>query len=274
MRADSLAAFNHQLAQITSDFTGRVSFSAACLDTGQFLSHGGDCKHATASVIKLPILVHALLCVEEGEIALDHPISLREEEKTPGSGILSHLSSGLTITLRDACMLMNIISDNTATNMMIDLLGVDSINQRMRGLGLHETVLFRKVYGSDPNISEANLQFGVGVSTPNEMVQLLSWIATDTLGLGAQQPLMREILGKQFYREGIPRLLSADYKYEGKTGAVDGVRNDVGIVTTPASKQIAIAIFCDEMPVPLWTVDNPGLLIIARLAKLVVESLA
>ena len=274
MQNESHVDFNQQFSQVSAGFDGRVSYSATFLETGRFLSAGGDLKHATASVIKLPILVHALLSVEEGIVALDQPITLREAEKTPGSGILTHLSDGLTITLRDACMLMNIISDNTATNMLIDLLGVEAINQRMRNLGLPETTLFRKVFGADPNISGANLQYGLGVTTPNEMVRLLSLIATDALGPGVQQTLLREILSKQFYREGISRLLSAEYKYEGKTGAVDGVRNDVGIVTTPNGKQIALAIFCDQMPAPLWTADNPGLLTIARLAKLVVESLA
>lgn len=265
---------SHELLETAAPhFEGRISYAAENFDNGRAISFGGGNKHATASIIKLPILVHALLCVEEGTLSLDRPIKLVESEKTPGSGILTHLTDGLTIPVRDVLMLMNILSDNTATNMMIDLLGVDPINQRMRQLGLRVTTLFRKVYSSDLSIPEENLKFGLGVTTPDEMLSLLKLIATDQLGLETEQLLLRDILSKQFYKDGIPRMLPTEFKYEGKTGAVDAVRNDVGIVTTPNGVQIAIAIFVDKLPVPNWTADNPGLIAIAKLAKLIVEYL-
>ncbi|MEP6754813.1 MAG: serine hydrolase [Chthonomonadales bacterium] len=260
------------LKQAAPDLNGRISFAAENVGTGQRLAFGAENKHATASVIKLPILVHALMEVEEGRLSLDTTVTLVEAEKTPGSGILSHLTEGLTIPVRDVLMLMTIVSDNTATNMMIDLLRIEPINACIRSLGLSVTTLFGKVCTTDRNIAEENVKYGLGVTTPGEMVDLLKRIASADLGLTTMQPLLREILSKQFYQDCIPRMLPPDHIFEGKSGSVDEVRNDVGIVTTPSEDQIAIAVFADDLT-PNWTTDNPGKIAIGKLSRLLVEKL-
>ncbi len=262
---------------------GTLHFAVADVQTGQTLRYHADTKCKTASVIKLPILVHVALCVQEGSLSWDEKLTLTDGEKVDGSGILTQLSAGLQLSLRDICTLMTIVSDNTATNMMIERVGVEAINRRMRGMGLSVTTCFRKAYSPDTDASRA---YGLGVTTPDEMLNLITRIAKNEMGYkvgdaaadraegGSAQPEgeavcadLRRVLAAQYYRDGIPRLLPEDWKYEGKTGAVDAVRNDVGLVTTPDGKTYVLALFCQNLPLVQWTSDNPGLLALARLAK-------
>jgi beta-lactamase class A len=259
-----------EIEEFARRFAGRISLKARNLCTGETVAFHADRKCPTASVIKLPILVHTLLLAQEGSLFLDETVIVGEEDKKPGSGILTHLDTGRKLSLGDACALMIALSDNTATNLVIDRVGVDEINDRMRSLGLKETTLHRKVFCSGPPVSPSNARYGLGVTTPREIVRLLAMIQGDQIGDAPTCRKIRNILGKQQSRDAIPRYLPASYKFEGKSGAVDHVRNDVGIVKTDAGQEIAIAVFISDIPQVLWTADNPGQLAIARLAQMVV----
>jgi beta-lactamase class A len=265
------SSIKQAIEEITAGFEGVLSFAAKDLQTGRTLLYHADRKCPTASVIKLPILVHALLLAREGGISLDEIVVLREADKTPGSGILTQLSPGLTLTLRDCCTLMIALSDNTATNMLIDRVGIDAVNARMRSLGYAETTLFRKVFATGKPVSPANKRYGLGVTTPREMMRMLAEIHACRIGDQETCGQLRTILGKQQYKEGIPRYLPSGCKFQGKSGAIDHVRNDVGLVTVADGHDIAIAVFCQKMPHVLWTVDNPGHVMIAKVASAVVN---
>jgi beta-lactamase class A len=163
---------------------------------------------------------------------------------------------------------MTIVSDNTGTNMVIERLGIAAINARMRALGLTVTTCFRKTYSPD---TPESAEFGLGVTTPNEMLRLLTLLANGAIGDTETSANILTILAAQQYRDCIPRLLPADWTYAGKTGAIDHVRNDVGLVTAPDGRRFALALFCQELPVVQWTADNPGMIALARLAKLLVR---
>lgn len=263
-----------EIEEFAKSFDGRISLQARDLTSGGTISHHADRKCPTASVIKLPILIHALMMAREGELFLDEMTIVGEEDKKPGSGILTQLSTGHKLSLADACTLMIALSDNTATNLVIDRVGLDAINDRMRTLGLKETMLHRRVFSSGPPVSASNARYGLGVTTPREMVRLLSMIQSGQIGGPETCRLARAALGKQHYRDSIPRYLPPTYKFEGKSGATDHVRNDVGIITTDDGREIALAILISEIPVALWTADNPGHLAIARLAEMAVKHFA
>lgn len=263
-----------EIEEIAAGFEGEISVAAKDLRTGEIVSRNPVRKCATASVIKLPILVHALLLAEEGLLDLDARLELKDSDKTPGSGILTQLSAGLKITKLDACVLMIALSDNTATNMLIDHLGIEPVNQRMRSLGLPDTTLFRKVFAGGTPISSANHKYGLGVTTPRDMLRLLSLIHARKAGGTETSARIRTILGKQQHRDSIPRLLPSTSKFQGKSGSVDAVRNDVGIVTLEDGREFALAVFCQKIPRPLWTADNPGHLAIAKLSAALVRHFA
>lgn len=263
-----------RLLEIEAGFAGKIGLAAKHLGSGRTILWHADAKRPTASVIKLPVLVHALMLAHDGRISLDDRVTLDEADKKPGSGVLTHLSDGLTISLRDACMLMIALSDNTATNLVLDRVTIEGVNERMACLGLRDTRIFRKVYSDGPPVCAENARYGLGVTTARDMMRLLALIHGGVVGGAPVGVEARRYLAAQMYRDGIPRMLPAEWTYEGKTGAVDAVRNDVGLLTGPGGDVIAVAVLCSNMPTPLWTADNPGLLTIARLARLVVECLA
>jgi beta-lactamase class A len=267
----SMPDIYQQIEEIAAGFQGVISLAAKDLRTGASVLYHADRKCPAASVIKLPILVHVLLLEREGFLSTDEEVSLSAESKVPGSGILTQLSEGLTLPLRDACTLMIALSDNTATNLILDRTGVQSVTDRMRALGYPRTKLFRKVFSSGPPVSEENRRYGLGVTTPRDMLRLLSDIHSGRIGDAQTCARIRAVLGTQHYRDGIPRLLPASYQFQGKSGAVDAVRNDVGFVTVAEGRDIALAIFCQKMAQPMWTADNPGWLVIARLARALVD---
>jgi beta-lactamase class A len=266
-----LSDIQETIQQVAGELDGEVSLSAKDLKTGRTIAYHADRKCPTASVIKLPILAHVVLLAREGSLSLEETVTLRDADKTPGAGILTQLSSGLKITLRDACMLMIALSDNTATNLLLDRVGIEGVNTRMREMGLSQTKLFRKVYSSDPPVSAENRRYGLGVTTPREMLRLLTMIYEGRVGDKDSCAQMRHFLGAQQYRDGIPRLLPPTYLFQGKSGAVDRVRNDIGYVIVPDGTTVALAIFCQNLGTVLWTEDNPALLTIARLSQEIVR---
>jgi beta-lactamase class A len=252
------------VSELEAQCGGTLHFAVRDLQTGDTLRCHADERCKTASVIKLPILVHIALCVREGSLSWDEKMALTDAEKVDGSGVLTQLTAGLELSLRDVCTLMTVVSDNTGTNMVIERVGTEAVNSRMSQLGLPVTTCFRKAYSPD---TEASKAYGLGVTTPDEMLALLIRLAGNEIGDEAVSKDILHILAGQFYRDAIPRLLPEDWKYRGKTGAVDAVRNDVGIVEMPDGRRYALALFCQNLPIVQWTADNPGLLALARLTR-------
>ena len=215
-------------------------------------------------MIKLSILVHAAMAVGEGALSWTEPLILTDEEKVAGSGVLTQLGAGLSLSLRDVCVLMTIVSDNTATNMLIERLGVAPVNERMRSLGLPLTTLYRKSYTPD---TDASREFGLGMTTPDEMVDLLQILADGRAGSSAVSEEVLSILAGQCLRDSVPRALPPDWKYAGKPGGIDGVRNDVALVTAPDGRKFALAVFCQDLQDLQWTPDNAGVLAIGRVTR-------
>jgi beta-lactamase class A len=175
---------------------------------------------------------------------------------------------------------MVVVSDNTATNLVLDRITADYVNQQMDKLGLPATRSMRKVLGSNPNSANgfsragrdpANVRFGLGSSTPHEMVTLLERIEAGKVVSAEASAEMLKILKRQQDHNGIARRMDA-MEVANKAGALDHLRSDVGMVYSPRGK-IVMAITCDDIPDVDWTSDNPGLLLIARIAEILVKSL-
>nr|MBA3247664.1 serine hydrolase [Pyrinomonadaceae bacterium] len=199
---------------------------------------------------------------------------LTKEKKAGGSGILFEFGDGLKLTLRDAVNLMIVVSDNTATNLVLDVLTAEAVNARMDGLGLKKTRALRKVFGggvSRAGEDPALKPFGLGVSTPREMITLLEKLERGEVVNPAASKEMIELLKRQQDHRGIGRTLNG-VEIGSKAGALDHLRSDVGILYTKRGR-IAMAITCDEMPEVIWTVDNPGYLLLSRLSLLLIEGL-
>jgi beta-lactamase class A len=253
---------------------GQVFLFARNLDTGAEVGLRGDERVRTASTIKLAVMVEAFDRVARGEARWDEPLTLGPETKVSGAGILPEFAPGLKLTLRDAVHLMIVISDNTATNLVIDRLGADAVNARMDALALKQTRLLRKVLGggdSKANQDPANRRFGLGVSTPREMVALVEQLERGLVVSKDASAEMIAILKRQQVHDGVGRTLRG-VTVAHKTGALDRLRSDVAIVYTERGR-IAMAITVDDLPEADWTVENPGLLLLSRLSVALIEGL-
>ena len=131
-------------------FPGTVYLFAKNLDSGESYGLRADERVRTASTIKLSIMVTAFAAVEQGGARWNEELTLRESEKISGSGVLHELSDGVKLPLGDLVRLMIVVSDNTATNLLIDRFTADAVNQQMDRLGLAETRCLRKVRGDGP----------------------------------------------------------------------------------------------------------------------------
>ena len=272
--AGNLEALDKHVRAEISQFKGKVSLFAKNLETGTVYELGGDEIVQTASTIKLAIMIEAFARVAEGKAKWTDELTLTKDKKVGGSGILPVFGEGLRLTFRDAVTLMMILSDNTATNLVIDVLSADAINARMESLGMKETRLMRRVFGGGESAEgkkEENKRFGLGRTTPREMVMLVEKLERGEIISSAASKEMMDLMKREQGTNGIWRNQWRIPKAT-KSGALDALRSNVGILYDPRGR-IAMAITCSEMPDVIWTVDNPGLLLMSRLSEIITEEL-
>lgn len=274
-------ALTAQLHALIAAHQGKVALYAADLRSGKSVAIDADTPVPTASVIKLAVLFEALKQVQAGRVRFDDRLTLTKADQVPGSGVLRLFDTPLAPTFDDALTLMIDVSDNTATNLAIDHLGLTNIDGRMRSIGLSNTWLYKKVFtpASGP-LPADQPRYGLGKTTAREMASLIERFATCVLNApdspSTATPEDRALcdhalrmLKNQFDRNGIPRYLG-DLETANKTGALDDVRNDVAIVYAPAGP-VVISAFTYDNNDRRWTVDNRGELLLATLAKTIVD---
>lgn len=258
------------------DFSGKVWIYAKNLDTGKDYALRADEQVRTASTIKTAIMAETFRQVEGGKLKWTDELVLTKENKKGGSGILFEFSDNTKIDLKTAVHLMIVVSDNTATNLVLDKVGADNVNDFMDSLGLKQTRSLRKVFGGGESkalLNDEKLKaFGLGVSTPKDMVKLLEMIENGKLISKAASAEMLEILKRQQLKDGIGRGLSDNVSSASKSGALDKLRSDVGIIYTSRGR-IAMAITTDDMPDVFYNQENPGLKMIWNLSQILQDGL-
>jgi len=265
-----------RIREAAEGFEGVLGVSVKHLGTGESASLNGDEPFPTASVFKVPVIVALYGMVDAGTASLDEKTVLREGNKVPGSGILKELSPGLEIALRDLVTLMMIVSDNTATDLVTQRVGLENVNSTLRRLGLERTrvvadcrdILFDLIDLDDLPEEEKTLamfeerahvttlggswSLGVDendVTTPNEMLRLLEMIvggeAASRESCDAILDTMRRCqtggyrIGKYLPREKV--------EIAHKTGSIPGVRNDASVVTLlDSGERYILACFTKE----------------------------
>ena len=269
-----MARLDRQVRAEVAAFTGRVSLFAKNLETGSSYGLAEETRVQTASTIKIAIMVEAFAQVAEGHLGWGDTLRMTEADKVGGSGVLREMTAGLSLTLMDAVTLMTIISDNTATNLILDRLTADAVNDRLDGLGLPEIRSLNKINGGAPSRAAsdpANQGFGSGVATALSMVALMEKLGRGQIVSPETSAEMIALLKRQQRRDGIGRS-RPDLPLASKPGGLDLLRSDVGILYTEWGP-VAMAITCDQLPQPLWTPDNPAFLLMAHLSELIAEGL-
>jgi beta-lactamase class A len=293
-QAEPDAGLEMQLHEIAVAHHGKVALYAAQLNTGKTVGLNADAVVQTASVIKLTILFEAMEQVRTGKAHWDDKITLGPGDGVSGSGLLLFLDTPQTLTLKDILTLMIVMSDNTATNLAIDKIGLDAVNARIAWMGLKDTHLYKKIGkpATEPMPADQP-KYGLGKSTPAEMAEVMERIglcALDGQGrlrLASSKTISEsdaaicgvamKMLRNQFYRETVPRYLEKLDSTEtgsgtaSKTGSLNAVRADVAIVAGKSGPMV-LSIFTYENTDTGWTVDNEGEVTIANLAKSIVEA--
>jgi beta-lactamase class A len=268
---------------------GKVAFYAEDITTGQTVSLNADTPVQTASVIKLTVLYEAFEQIRASKVHFEDRIVLQHSDQVSGSGILTFFDTPQEITFKDVLTFMILMSDNTATNLAIDHLGLKNIDDRIVSLGLKDTWLYKKVMKlADGPMPGDQKQFGLGKTTAREMASVMKRFVSCQLDNAATQhpPSASDqklcdaamfMLRNQFYRDSIPRYLEQVDSSEtlsriaNKTGSLNAVRNDVGVVFT-AQGPVILSGFTYENQDQSWTVDNEAELLLAKLAREVVQS--
>lgn len=283
-KSKSKYQLEEEIINLSNTYSGRIGVYAKKLNTGEEIKINADSLFPTASVIKLPILVTLFEKVKNGEIDILKEILIPEKDKVGGAGVIQYFDGDTKIKLIDVATLMIILSDNTATNAVIDQFAekhddkLEAVNSTMEKLGLRHTKLLNKVfsYATKKNTPEAK-RFGLGYSTPFEMGKLLEMIYRHQIIDSNYSEWIIKILKNQQDDTMIRRFLPYDQLKENenivvanKTGAVDRARIDVGIVYSPKC-DFVIAIFADESNDTSWTHDNKAQNAVAKTARLIYD---
>ena len=256
-------------------FKGKVFLYAKNLDTGETYSFDGDERVRTASTIKIAVMIEAFARVAEGKAKWTDELVLTKAARYGGSGILPELGDGLRLTLQDCVRLMMLLSDNTATNMVLDYLTTDAVNERMNSLGFKATRIMRRVGGGgeskEGKLDDNLKRFGLGATSPHEMVQIMEKLERGEIISKEASKQMIDLMKREQGRYSIGRSMP-NVPIASKYGALDALRSCVAILYTKQGK-VAMAITVDEMPEVIWSVDNPGYLLMSRLSEILVTAL-
>jgi beta-lactamase class A len=265
---ESKKSLAERLQPLIEAHKGRVAVAAEHLKGGERFAYQAEAVFPTASLIKFPVLIDLYRQAEEGRVKLQSQVTLRAADKVPGSGILtSHFSDGSAFALVDAARLMIAYSDNTATNLVLDQIGIAPTGETMQALGCPNTRLHSKVFRGDTSIDrERSKRWGLGSTTAAEMLLLLGKLERRELISREASEAMIAHLKACDDKHKFRRFLPDDAVLAYKTGSLDAVRTAAGIIYTRGGP-VALCVLTAENADRRWTRDNAGDLLCAEIAR-------
>jgi beta-lactamase class A len=277
-RIGTRAQLERALDAIVAQTGAELALAAMNLTTGEEIAWNAERSMPTASVFKLPLLVVVFRQADSGALDLDERITLRAEDVVMGSGILRDFEPGLQPTLRDLAMMMVIVSDNSASNLLLDRVGgPQRVNATMRDLRLPSIVVHRRIV-----FGEITTNGSLAEAAPRDLMRLVAMLARDELISAAASREMLAILGRQRYLEQAPRFI-AYRRYAGdfglpqpvkvfnKTGMLNGLRADTGLVTIDPDVWIAYSVVNDTGADDTYRQEHPGDVVNALIGRILVE---
>ena len=222
---------------------GKVSFYYRPLDGSEAVEYQADMPLVAASVIKVPVMIEAFMQIYAGMLDENAEYEVRPEMKKPSCGALTYMHDGLKVTLMDLITLMIILSDNTATNMVIDIVGLENVNTTLRAYGAEKTTLRRKLFDA-----EASRRGLVNHITAREIGMLLEKMHAGEIVSPEASRRMLSIMCDQRLNGKIPFFLDCEIAH--KTGEDDGTTHDAAIVYAP--NPFVLCMFSNETDVPQY----------------------
>jgi len=234
------------------------------------MSRRGDETFSTASLIKVPILVTVYDLVARGQLSLSDPLTVLKIDQVPGSGVIQYLHNGAIITVQDAAWLMTTISDNTATNLLLDRIIIRTVWNKMDSLGLHNTKVHSKSFKRSSSVAmDSSVKYGLGVTTPNEMARLFELLAQGKAVNAASDSAMLNILE---HNEDDGKLQRFVYgaRAARKTGDTDKVRTDCSLFYL--RNRIVACVLTRENVDMRYAIDTEAHLTIGRMGEAIVNA--
>ncbi|CAN5319914.1 N/A [soil metagenome] len=265
-------ALRSTLDSVARFHRGILGYSVLDLESGVQLSHRGDETFPTASLIKIPILVTVYDLIEKGELSLSDPLTVLRIDKVPGTGVLQHLHDGLSITVGDAAWLMATISDNTATNLLLDRILIRRVWDKMESLGLQNTKVHSKSFLRNSSVAmDSSIKYGLGVTTPNEMTQLLVLMARgQAVSPAADSAMLRILEHGDDYR--MLQRHAASTRSARKTGLGERIRTECALFYL--RHRVAVCALTKENEDARWILDNEPNLALAAIGSAIVRTWA
>lgn len=224
---------SNRIEEIIYTAEGVWGISIYDLDTREKWEKNEHDTFYAASVIKVPIMIAAFAAYQKGGLSLSEKVSLKREDIVGGSGVLQHLSTGCLFSIYDLITLMIIQSDNTATNMLINLIGIAEVQQTIREIGMEKSKFYHKLMTLEANRERQN------EITAHEMTDMLSKLATGKIISAHTCEQMITIMKQQQIRNALPSNIpvqeheiigqSKIWEIANKTGNISGIFHDIGI---------------------------------------------
>ncbi|NUO39593.1 MAG: serine hydrolase [Gemmatimonadaceae bacterium] len=268
-RADT-TALRRTLDSLASRHHGVVGYAVHDIDTGERLERRGDETFPTASLIKVSVLVTVFDLVERKALSLDDPLTVLKIDKVPGSGQLQFLHDNATITVRDAAWLMTTLSDNTATNLLLDRIIIRRVWDKMEKLGLPHTKVHSKSFLRIASVAmDSSVKYGLGVTTPNEMAQLFALLAAGKAVSPAADSTMLDMLAHNEDFSKLQRFVEGlDVPH--KTGDTDQVRTECALF--PLQSRVVACVLTKENEDKRYVIDNEAQVMMARMGDAIARA--
>jgi beta-lactamase class A len=263
--SEGLAA---RLEPILRAHKGKVAVAVKNLRTGESYAMHDEEVMPTASLIKFPVMVEAYRQAAAGRIDLDARVRLKKQDKVPGSGVLTyHFSDGACFPLRDAVRLMIAFSDNTATNLVLDAIGLGATAATMEAMGYPHTKIHSKVFRRETSVfPERSKRYGLGSTTAAEMIRLCEALYYRKLVSPEASAEMLEHMRACQDRDKFPRFLPPGTKLAFKTGSLADTRSAAGILETDGGPIVLCVLSCENED-KRWVPDNAGNVLCAEVAR-------
>jgi beta-lactamase class A len=263
------AALRASITRLVDAHQGTVGVSVRNLATGESLSIRGDETFPTQSTIKVSLLVALLDEVQKGRVRLDERTGLIDRDKVGGTGVLRFMSSGTMPTMADLAWLMITLSDNTATNLLLDKIDARTVGVKMEALGLPHTKIHSKTFRRETSIApDSSKLYGLGVTTPNEMVQLFALLQAGRAVSPALDSQAMRMLAANQDDAMMTRWLPGNVRVANKTGTGEDSRIDCGVMFSPAAP-LALCVMTKGNADTSYAVDNAAHLLIGGIARTV-----
>jgi beta-lactamase class A len=268
-RADT-AALHRTLDSLAERHRGVVGYTVHDLDTGERLERRGDETFSTASLIKVSVLVTVYDLVEQRKLSLDDPLTVLKIDKVPGSGQLQFLHDNAVITVRDAAWLMTTISDNTATNLLLDRIIIRRVWDKMEKLGLPHTKVHSKTFLRSSSVAmDSSVKYGFGVTTPNEMARLFALLADGKAVSPAADSAMLDMLAHNEDYSKLQRFVEG-LSVPHKTGDTDQVRTECALF--PLQSRVVACVLTKENVDTRYAIDNEAQAMMARMGDAIARA--